>query len=337
MITAADLLEGPRGRRFLLELLTAVMPGHGDVTARVRRAVGRAVTSGDDDAARELARALIAAPVGEPTPEQVVVALEETAESALWWQSPHDEDVALGLPGVRDGLRHLAEWAVASGAVAASASPMPSRWTIETEHWPRVEGRPEAAAALRAWAEDLREEQRKGTDGRVSGVWWNTVPWPLVSTTGAPFPELGPMALWAVEDSFGPEHAVVRQVVSDRRVRVGTIDSPEDWAELCRRWPLDVGRTSRRYDWMAATGRDGDWVVPDWSAVAEEYDVVHLTVVGWFRTSGTVVPVDAHRASVVSGWTPDTTCWLTDPAPEEGQPTLWVRDQNTGPWRRGAD
>lgn len=330
MITAADLLDGPRGRRFLLELVLVASPG----SSRVADAVGR-LAEGPDIDPDDLARALDDAVLRDPSAEHVVVALEATAESALWWQPPHDEDVLLAHPALRDPLDRLADRALAAAPVQALFEPMSDRWVIETEHWPRVEGeRPHAAEVLADWAEGVRDEQRAGTGGPVSGSWWTSVPWPCTTTTGAPLPGLGPLALWAVEDSFGWQESAVRPVTAGRRPRVHMIDTREDWAQLCRRWPLPVGQTSRQYDWAVATDRVGDWVMPDWSGVASEYDVVHLTVAGWFRTSGIAVPVDAGRASVVAGWVPDTACWLTDPAPHEGAPERWNRSQNTGPWHR---
>ncbi len=341
MITVDDLLDGPRGRRFLFELLVATLP---DDSAAVRRVLRHVPTLGSartpridgQDAVRELAAALDAAPLADPTPEQVVVAVEETAESAVWWQRPHAADVALAETDLRGALHRLGEWAVGASTVRRLFEPMTDRWCVETEQWPRVQDRPPAASTLQEWAHDLRSEQILGTGvGGGGGAWWTDPPWPTVWTTGAPFRTLGPLALWAVEDSFGPEHAVVLDATDRRSARVRTIDTVEDWADLCRRWPLDVSRTTRRNDWQRATGRDSDWVVPDWSGVAEDHDVVHLTAAGWFRTSGVAIPVDADTSSVVAGWMPDMEYWLTDPAPTTGAPVLWLREQNTGPWHRG--
>lgn len=72
--------------------------------------------------------------------------------------------------------------------------------------------------------------------------------------------------------------------------------------------------------------------------MATEYDVVHLTVAGWFRTSGLTVPVDGSRASVVAGWTPDSAYRLTDRGAGDeavtGDPETWSRPGNAGVWRR---
>jgi hypothetical protein len=86
------------------------------------------------------------------------------------------------------------------------------------------------------------------------------------------------------------------------------------------------------------TGRDsreaGPWLVPDWSRVAQEWDAVHLTVAGYLASATRCIPVpdaaDAtgtagttgttgtagstgrvEAASVIGGWGPDVTYWLT--------------------------
>ncbi len=68
----------------------------------------------------------------------------------------------------------------------------------------------------------------------------------------------------------------------------------------------------KRHDWYRTTGRDGRWVMPDWSRVAEMYGGVHLTVTGYLAAAGTAIDVDDDAASVIAGWAPDETHWLTD-------------------------
>jgi len=42
---------------------------------------------------------------------------------------------------------------------------------------------------------------------------------------------------------------------------------------------------SRRHDWWRVTGSAGAWMIPDWVAVAADYDAVHLTVGGYLTTA----------------------------------------------------
>ncbi|MBF4587275.1 hypothetical protein [Curtobacterium sp. VKM Ac-2887] len=312
MITAADLLDHPRGRRFCFELVNGVQQPD------------------DPDA---VASALAAVPLPVLSEDSVVVALESTAESALWWQPADATDALLSRPELRPALTRIARWAVDSPVVRQLAEPQGGAWTVvfDDDDQPR---RPSTGQALRDWAQQLRDEVAAGSPGVTSGVWWTTPPWPLLQTTRAPFPSAGPLALWAVEDSFGHEHARALSTPIDPAARVFTVDGPDDWAALCRRWPLDVTTTTRRNDWRLATGRQGTWVLPDWSGVAAEYDVVHLTVAGWFRTSGDAVKVDDDRASVVAGWTPDSAYRLTEHDRAAGAGEAWARPGNFGVWRR---
>lgn len=86
------------------------------------------------------------------------------------------------------------------------------------------------------------------------------------------------------------------------------------------------------HDWYRTTGRDRRWVLPDWQAVAEEYGGVHLTVAGYLAAAGTAVDVDGDAASVIAGWAPDETFWLTDDVCADGDVVEWVREDNDEKW-----
>lgn len=60
--------------------------------------------------------------------------------------------------------------------------------------------------------------------------------------------------------------------------------------------------------------------MPDWAAVAAHYDAVHLTYAGYLSSAGLAIPVDDPASvddtrSVIAGWNPGATYWLTDLAP----------------------
>lgn len=355
MITAPDLLETPRGRRFCFELMIAAQGddewSDGDLHTlllwaeyHLGHARGDGATLFGPGADRpepapadaSVAAAIDAVPLGEITVDAVVDALEATADSAMAWQPRDDRDALLDRPAVRATLGRLADRAAGSALVQQLVRPLDTRWTVSFPREDDADGpareRPTPEAALTSWRADLVAEQRRGASRGVSGTWWTTPPWPLEATTGAPFPERGPLELWAAEDSWGDERAIVRRSFGRPGDRVARVDSPEDWAALCRRWPLAVDRTTRRTDWAASTGVRAGWVQPDWAAVAEEFDVVHLTVAGWFRCSGIAIAVDDDRASVVAGWTPDAAYRLTDAAPDVSAPTLWTRPEDDGHW-----
>ena len=100
--------------------------------------------------------------------------------------------------------------------------------------------------------------------------------------------------------------------------------------QLCTEFPVEV-TAQKRHDWYSTTGRVGRWIIPDWPRVAEHYDGVHLTVCGYLAAAGTAITVDDATASVIAGWAPDGTCWLTDTAAADGdgdgdEEQVWVCD-----------
>lgn len=157
-------------------------------------------------------------------------------------------------------------------------------------------------------------------------MWWS-VPTSILTTRGRVAD-----ALELVEDSLGWEVATVipvRGVGREREIRY-----PEDWAQLCREYPLEV-TASRRHDWFRVTGRDGRWLMPDWPHVAKDWDAVHLTTLGYLRAAANLIEIDSVYASVIGGWGPDSTLWLTDSAREwEGPRQHWVRPVGGEGWTR---
>ena len=349
-----DLLAGPRGRRLCLELAQRadddvarrvfyaahdLDPGAG--TSRVVMfgpgAAGRPQAS-PQDVADEISRAAL------PTLNDLTLmqALDVAVATARYWQEPDGEDVLAATPTVRAALEH-----VARGVVAAPAA----RWwttALDTTAQCRVswaeDGRPprppdpDPAAALAAWrAEAVTEEEtaarERPTDPAApwSGVWWSTPP-SVIPRTSRDLGSLGPVGLMLVEDSLGWERALVTAVDVPASARVLEIDGPDVWAQLCRRHPLPVA-SSRRHDWYRATGRgDVTWVQPDWAGVADEVDAVHLTVAGYLTTAGRAIPIGQAAASVLAGWDPDATYWLTDRPTAVGPPRGWSLDRSAGMW-----
>lgn len=57
--------------------------------------------------------------------------------------------------------------------------------------------------------------------------------------------------------------------------------------------------------------------------MAQDYAGVHLTVTGWLSTVGQVIPVREEAHSVLAGWGPDATWWLTDTLHRAGEITSW--------------
>lgn len=353
MTVIEDLLAGPRGRRFCWELVVATVtePSDDDTLFWARHRLDQRRGSGgvlfgpgaagphpDPPSAQVVAAYGAVLDAGDPaavTLDQALAALGRTADSAMWWQEPDADDVLLDTVVPRTLLARAADAAVRSPGLRALSAPPAQEWAVVPDT--PGHGGPELPAPelLAAWRRELLVERAHGredpVDASISGTWWTTPPSGLLETTPDPGGR-GPLALWAVEDHTGWERAEVTPVAVDPTARIVTIDDGEDWAALCRRFPFDVSTTTRRHDWWRATARDGHWVVPDWAAVAERYDAVHLTLRGWIRSSGTAIPVDDRTASVIAGWTPGATVWLRDPRPTPGAASTWACTDDRSGW-----
>ena len=178
---------------------------------------------------------------------------------------------------------------------------------------------------LAVWGRSTRAAEaiwRKSARGQNwSGDWWS-IPTGLVGTIGRI-----PAGLNLVEDSLGWESATTIPV--NGAGRIFEIRTEADWISLCRRFPLEV-TASRRRDWLRATGREGRWVIPDWERVAGEWDGIRLTVLGYLSCAGRALAVDDATASVIAGWDPDKTIWLTDVVRETGEPRQYWRRSHQG-------
>lgn len=172
-----------------------------------------------------------------------------------------------------------------------------------------------------------RGDRPSDPHANVSGEWWSTPPRDLTRTTRSLGVE-GPLGLRLVEDAFDWDRALVHPVEVPDTVNVYEVDGPHAWARLCGRFPLEV-TASRRHDWFRTTGVAGRWVIPDWSRAAEEFDAIHLTVAGYLKTAGRAVAVTQDTASVLAGWDPDQTYWLTDVTLGSIPARVWMRDADT--------
>lgn len=195
-----------------------------------------------------------------------------------------------------------------------------------------------------------RQNFAKDPYDELTGEWWSTPPHGLWSSTGT-WPDGTPISVELVEDDFGLERARACRLRLRPGARIAEIQRPEDWADLCRRYPLDV-TAQRRQVWFETTGRKGCWVIPDWSRVAEEFDGVHVGLAGYLCTAGRVIDVaeshlgedpgtvptagntDDRTASLVAGWHPDTTFWLNDVIDSVAEVVDWHFDDDADRWVR---
>lgn len=336
---AGDLLRGPRGRRLCYGF--------------ARRSADQSATRGRTEVDSQAA----------------VEALTDACDWAMYWQPLDEVDVNLESSEWLTRLQPAAEAIASSPVTSWWSDPVDltdqhlvrflDEDAPEREHEPTLTGLRAAVDGLSLeHSRELPDSAGVPADENTAGGAWSPVPgldpaggpldWRTVSGAwwSAPIAQPGahtarsigqpplPAGLVFVEDSFGWTAATSWQVSPTRKVRVLELGAPEDWADTVRRYPLDVTATTKRGDWWRTTGRDGSWAMPDWPAVAEDWDAVHLSVAGYLTTAGRALPVDENTATVLAGWAPDATFWLADVLQVAGPSTAWRRDRDTTAWTR---
>jgi hypothetical protein len=344
-----DLLAGPRGRHVCFEV---VSPYAGDRLDRCPGWRGLRFGSGEADLSKLAAE--LAAVVAATDLDAVAATRGETgllgylAEAVTWatyWQPSHDWERPLMTDAVRVALEPVAR--------AVTAAPAAAWWPSELEpdrqqyvqflssdgdfdlEPPALTG---AAGRVTQWRSQAAERERDAASlpsdpaANYSGWWWSTPALAgLVSTTRS-VPGLGAVRLSLVEDSLGWTEAVCWRLVPRPDARVYEIRGPEDWTSLVGRYPFEVTK-SRWHDWFKVTGRAGTWLIPDYSAVAADYDGIHLTVGGYLTTAGRALAVDSDAATLLAGWDPDQAYWLADVLSMAGGPVRWEdREGDTLSW-----
>ncbi|MFC8191068.1 hypothetical protein ACFUMH_05325 [Cellulomonas sp. NPDC057328] len=362
-LDADALLAGPRGRRLCLAVAWATAdldPGQdvqplrtalfhaaydldpGAGTSRVIMSTGGPVDPADlpHPSPAEVARLLDAVVLADLDDRTLLRAVAHAVDEARYWQEPDGEDVLAATPPVRAALRRVAEHVAAAPAAAWWSAPLArdDQWAVDFPSptptptpAPPVVG--DVRTRLARWrAGEVADEERARADrptdvrARYGGSWWSVPAFTRLVTTTRGLGTRGPAGLWWVEDGFGWTDAQVRPVPVPADARVLEVDGPDAWADLCRRYPFEV-TAGRRHDWYRVTGRDGRWCLPDWSRVAQDVDAVHVTVAGYLATAGRAVPVQGDVATVLAGWDPDRTYWLTDVA-DDGPPRQWEQDRD---------
>jgi hypothetical protein len=348
-VPAETLMTGPRGRYLCWSLLSSAMSDSVETGAWDR--IWDSAQAGDlsdrvGDLAATVARAHPGALAAAADELVLMPALADTAAMAMYWEEPDPVDWALTDSQVQNALLPIAS------AVAESPG---ARWwqepvALDTQQYVEWEGadrRPillsGADQELATWRSATREEERSAAQrpadpaANWSGHWWSAPTHSRLTATTRDLPSMGAVGLALVEDGLGWTSARSQPVSVRAGTRVYEINGPEDWARLTARYPLDVTR-SRRHDWWRVTGWAGTWVIPDYTAVAAEYDAIHVTVLGYLTTAGRDLPAGQAR-TLLAGWNPDTTYWLTDSLALAGPATrLEQRDDNPVSWIRvGGD
>jgi hypothetical protein len=338
---ADELLGGPRGRRACFELVSPFSGADPEIESYpalrdLRFALGRPSAEKLGPELTRLAAGVDSAVTGPDADARLLMALAGATDSAMYWQPPDQVDEVLADPSVSAVLVPVARSLTTAAAARWWSGPLDRyrQQFIEfvfdgdqgSDEPPRLTG---ASTGLREWRESMLADERKSQSrppdpaANYSGDWWSTPNVTGIFSTTRSLTRRGPAGLRLIEDSMGWRQAVCWPVEANADVRVLEIRGPADWANLVARYPLEVTR-SRWHDWFKATGRAGKWLVPDYPAVAVDYDAIHLSVGGYLTTAGRAVPVEADAASsVLAGWSPDQTYWLADVLEVAGPAVHW--------------
>lgn len=341
-LTADALLASPQGRSLCVNLLDDRLTAP---SGRVRGAWPAAlhyVRSGDAErCARELTECVrIADLSGTPFDgSALLTGLVAAVDFASYWEEPDAEDQGFAGEAAREALRPVAE----AVAVAAAGIPDVRWWTKPVEASrqrytqfmdqhplpePLLTG---AAESVRAWLADTRDDERSAQHrpddpaAPYGGYWWSSPVHSRLPVTTRGLPSLGAVGLALVEDGLGWQSARCWPVAPADGARVCEICGPDQWAELVDRYPLDVSK-SRRHDWWRATGWAGRWLIPDYAAVAADWDAIHVSVAGYLTTAGIAIPAGGGARTMLAGWDPDATWWLNDVLSFTSSPEDWLED-----------
>ncbi|WP_213817085.1 hypothetical protein [Glaciihabitans sp. dw_435] len=337
---ARELLGAPRGRRICAEVALAAVESLrpllsiAEMDEEVAKQFGRSPTAEAD-----LLDALATFPLetlGHLGELDLLLALSETTASGMYWQEPDDRDELLARPAVKDLLLPIAMALLDNHLTDSWASGVSDDqaflfWRIR-EYPPQLK-LTDIRSGVQLWQKRvIRQETESAAINRRHGRSWSGEWWSIPNPSGAPSttgvtPE-GTLGLWLVEDSAHEDEANVQELEILRSARVFEVTGADSWADLAARYPLVVTE-SKRNVWRQATGHKGPWLIPDWSAVADDYDAVHVSLWGHLVTAGMPIPVPGTESyTMLAGWTPDETYWFSDVLGPKGDIQLWERSDD---------
>lgn len=342
---ARELINAPRGRRVCIEVACLALEELGTQLFYAEHDSELVEKYGGETAVPDFLELLAGFPADAMrtvAADDLILALEQTTSAGMYWQPPDERDVFLALPAVRELLLPLAEALLENpgvdewvSAVALDRQAAVS-WRIYTGEWPlKLTG---VLSGVQLWRKRMTRQERESAERSIrfpaiwSGDWWST-PVPSGSPETTAVRAEGPNGLRLVEDGTGDRQAQVQRLAVVRAPRVFEVDGAEAWAGLVARYPLDVTQ-SRHSDWLRATDCEGPWLMPDWLAVAADFDAVHVSIWGHLVTAGAALPVPGTESyTMLAGWGPDATFWFGDVLEPVGDLELWEKSDEGG-WSR---
>lgn len=123
----------------------------------------------------------------------------------------------------------------------------------------------------------------------------------------------------------------------DEGVRLWPIDRPSDWVDLVESYPLVGSVCHHRWELPGPNQDQKDteslsavesqhalrrqisrYVLPDWTAVARDFDGVHLSWAGFLTTEGFVSDLPSGGVTMLRYWSSERSLWLRDVFGEPG-------------------
>lgn len=289
-----------------------------------------------------------------------------------WWEIPGHADLAT-MGDVIAGLqaRPIGELlALAVAAAASNAGPWNPQAPTSVAKALRAasDRRPLAAAVV----ERLSAALNTPLDPTAQEWWWSPWPWEVTErfaplgvaehgsmrawctaswegiwTVSSPPAELADelVDVWELDEQTSRWHLTV-----DESARVFEVTGPADWERLVSEyrtvgtveghWELpnrnqgDVEALAGLAGQRAMRTNIGEFLVPEWNAVAKDWDGVHLTWGGFMTTEGLVIEMGSSDVAMLRGWGSERTLWLNpvlgDPEPLERPPLTGRMNNNTG-------
>lgn len=220
----------------------------------------------------------------DPTVRLRAAMLEEWVVECCADLNPHRPEhgeIVGELTAAAAELRPTVEWLLTTAATGS--------WFTQLDRSAQVWVSPDASPPDPA---QFRPEAWHQHGGRPPG----TLGGPWTATAGEDVDEPAWLRVRA-RRTVGNEHRAGRSlwnlVVADD-ARVFEVDGPLAWRWLCRRYPAQAGRGE---------------ILPDWSAVAADWDGVHVSIGGLVTAHGVAVG-SASSWSTLRGWDAEGAIWL---------------------------
>jgi hypothetical protein len=246
-----------------------------------------------------------------PLAELLAAAVDAGFRSAGPWSG--DSDMQL-MRAYRDAHLRVA----IAEAVAEKLAPLRDEVVdLERQQWWHTNHRAEGWFAARR-LRDLDSNVYGNGEFTFGGVW---------TVTDPPEPAHDPLAsAWELDDH--PLSRWAMPIAPD--ARVFEIRGPDDWIALVERYPKVAAQGHSGWELPGPNQYHVDpdlegvshgravrthisrHVLPEWTRVAEDYDGVHLTWLGWLTTEGLIVDLPSGGVTMLRYWFSERTLWLRD-------------------------